>query len=151
MPTSCLLAPQGRLQRVMSQLLAQLVGAVREALGRFKAAAEVDALRKASPGTRTKIDFVVAVLATLLLVALVLAPIALGWLALWHTTLHEIGMFRDIVGLNKETKQAQKLRSKEEFEDIRRQIREQHGAPSFSLHGRGDAGDDDYGDDSYNG
>jgi len=72
---------------------------------------------------------------------IVLATIALGWLLLWHTTLKDIGFFREIMGLNKPKlakKKEQQAHVQAEIERIKRQhsrsaSRSYSGARSGSL------------------
>ncbi|WIA40345.1 hypothetical protein OEZ86_013711 [Tetradesmus obliquus] len=60
----------------------------------------------------------------LLSLLLVLSTIVAGWLVLWHTTLKDIGFFREIMGLNRpkpEVKAQRQASMKAEIEKIKRQ------------------------------
>lgn len=109
-----------------------LVSAARVAL-------EEAAARKADPLRRTAADHLVAVLALLLAFALVLGSIALGWLALWRLTLHKIGMFRDILGLNRATKESARRKAELQMMALKRQINALHGfGPGAARQAGGD-------------
>ncbi|KAG2488288.1 hypothetical protein HYH03_013138 [Edaphochlamys debaryana] len=90
-------------------------------------AIEADARRKADPAERTPLDYAVAVLVLLGVLALVLGSIALGWYVLWRTTLHRIGVFRDMLGLNRAAKMESKRRAEAEIRSLKSQLSQQHG------------------------
>ncbi|EFJ41054.1 hypothetical protein VOLCADRAFT_99048 [Volvox carteri f. nagariensis] len=91
-------------------------------------AIEGDAERKADPTRRTALDVLVAVLALLAATASVLGSIAFGWWVLWCTSLHTIGMFRDLMGLNRAAKADAKRRAHAEIQALKvSQLSQQHG------------------------
>ncbi|KAG2425292.1 hypothetical protein HXX76_013873 [Chlamydomonas incerta] len=106
---------------------------------RLKASVEADAQRKADPGLRVPADFAFALLALVAAVGLVLGSIALGWWVLWRTTLHKMGPFRDLMGLNKAAKADAKQRAAAEIRALKAQLAAQHGpAPAVATHGKDD-------------
>ncbi|GLI71566.1 hypothetical protein VaNZ11_016821 [Volvox africanus] len=88
---------------------------------------EADVERKADPARRTSLDVLVALLAILAATFLVLSSIAFGWWVLWRTTLHKIGMFRDMMGLNWAVKADAKRRTEAEIRALKSQLGQQHG------------------------
>ncbi|GLC43719.1 hypothetical protein PLESTM_001508100 [Pleodorina starrii] len=93
----------------------------------FVRAVEADAVRRADQTQRTPLDVVVAVLALISATALVLGCIAFGWWVLWRTTLHKIGVFRDLMGLNRVAKANAKRRAEAEIRALKNQLSQQHG------------------------
>ncbi|GIL87137.1 hypothetical protein Vretimale_14253 [Volvox reticuliferus] len=93
----------------------------------FLRALEADAERKADPTRRTSFDLLVALLAIFAATSLVLSSIAFGWWVLWRTTLHKIGLFRDMMGLNRAVKADAKRRTEAEIQALKSQISQQHG------------------------
>ncbi|KXZ52694.1 hypothetical protein GPECTOR_9g740 [Gonium pectorale] len=96
---------------------------------------EAGAERRADPSRRTAVDVLLAVLALLAAAVTVLGCIALGWWVLWRTTLHRIGMFRDMLGLNRVAKAEAKRRAEEEIRALRSQLSAQHGSWQRHPHG----------------
>ncbi|GIL66895.1 hypothetical protein Vafri_20370 [Volvox africanus] len=88
---------------------------------------EADVERKADPTRRTSLDVLVALLAILAATFLVLSSIAFGWWVLWCTTLHKIGMLRDVMGLNRAVKADAKRRTEAEIRALKSQLSQQHG------------------------
>ncbi|PNW71054.1 hypothetical protein CHLRE_17g744597v5 [Chlamydomonas reinhardtii] len=85
----------------------------------LKVSIEADAQRKSDPGLRVPADYAFALLALLAAGGLVLGSIALGWWVLWRTTLHKMGPFRDLMGLNKAAKADAKQRAAAEIRALK--------------------------------
>ncbi|KAF8063081.1 hypothetical protein HT031_003920 [Scenedesmus sp. PABB004] len=85
--------------------------------------ASLDGLAGARLGTAAA-QHAAAVAALAAALALVLATIAAGWLTLWHTTLKDVGFFREVMGLNRpkpDVKAARQATIAAEIERIKRQ------------------------------
>ncbi|GFR49222.1 hypothetical protein Agub_g11141 [Astrephomene gubernaculifera] len=106
-------------------------------LQQARIAVEQAAERKANSSERpTALDFLIAILALATVMAMVLGSVALGWRTLWRTTLHKIGVFRDILGLNRAAKAEAKRRAEAEIRSLKSQIHQQHfgfGAPTSAA------------------
>lgn len=68
------------------------------------------------------VDHVVAVLGTLCCIALVVGSICTGWLSLWHSVLHKIGFFREIMGLNRVRQQEARQQVEREIHLLKKQL-----------------------------
>mmetsp|Transcript_40054 Transcript_40054/g.88945 ORF Transcript_40054/g.88945 Transcript_40054/m.88945 type:complete len:119 (+) Transcript_40054:147-503(+) len=81
-------------------------------------------------------DHLLAVVAVLVALCLVLASVALGWAMVWHTTLHKIGIFRDLLGLNRARKAEQKREAQRKIAKIKEQFARAAAAPGQPEHSK---------------